>query len=617
MPDHKKAIAEAEGIESAPRRSPAPEASAPLAIPLSAPPASRPQRFLLRAILRHAPGHATIVLSVVAAVACSVLSQYAVKNLVDVLTANQRGAVWGAFMLLAGLIAADNLAWRIGGFVAARSFVAVTGELRRALFNHTLGHSPGFFADRRPGMLTGRISVTGNAVFRLENLMVWNVLPPALAVVLAIVMITSVDPAMGLALLGIALALGAVLAWLAAKGRRLHRDYAEAAASVDGELVDVINNVAVVRAFGAMFRERQRFAEDVGREMRARRASLNYLEGLRSFHAVTTALLTAGMLAWIIDRWLDHAASPGDVVLVTTLGFTVLHGTRDLAIALVEMVQDWARLHEALASLLIPHDMMDAADARALPQARGAVSFADLDFAYPDGRAVLKEVNLTVAPGEKVGLVGRSGSGKTTLLALLQRQYDPARGRVTIDGTDIAALSRQGLAEILSVVSQDVQLFHRSVRENIRYGRPDAGDAEVEAAARAANAHDFIMALPQGYDTLVGERGMKLSGGQRQRLAIARAVLRDAPVLLLDEATSALDSESEAAVQEAIDRLARNRTVIAVAHRLATLRDFDRIVVMAEGRIVDEGSPAALASRPGPYRELLRRQDTARLGRAA
>lgn len=588
-----------------------------LPLPLSAPEHVRPQRFLLRAILSHKLGHATILASVILAVACSVLSQYAVKNLVDVLTSGHRSAVWGAFGLLALLITADNLSWRVGGFVAARSFVAVTGDLRRALFDHMLGHSPGFFADRRPGVLAGRISITGNAVFRLENMTVWNVLPPALAVALAIILIATVDLTMGAALLGIAVGLGAILAWLAARGRPLHRDYAESAASVDGELVDVINNVAVVRAFGATFRERHRFGQDVGREMHARRASLNYLEWLRTFHAVSTAILTGGMLAWVIARWLAHEASPGDVVLVTTLGFTVLHGTRDLAVALVEMVQDWARLHEALASLLIPHDMPDAPDAEHLPEARGAVSFTDLDFAYPDGRVVLRDIGLDVAPGERVGLVGRSGSGKTTLLALLQRQYDPLRGTVTIDGADIAGLTRESLAESLSVVSQDVQLFHRSVRENIRYGRPDANDAEVEAAARAANAHEFISILPDGYDTLVGERGMKLSGGQRQRLAIARAVLRDAPVLLLDEATSALDSESEAVVQEAIDRLARGRTVIAVAHRLSTLKDFDRIVVMADGRIVDEGAPAHLARRPGPYRELLRHQETAPLDQAA
>lgn len=590
---------------------------ASLPLPLSAPPGARPQRFLLRAILRHKSGHVAILAAVVLAIAGSVLSQYAVKYLVDVLTAGNRDAVWGAFGLLAVLTAVDNLSWRVGGFVAARTFVAVTGDLRRALFNHLLGHSPGFFADRRPGVLASRISITGNAVFRLENLMVWNVLPPALAVSLAIVLLATVDLAMGGALAGIAIALGAMLAWLASRGRKLHRHYAEAAASLDGELVDVINNVAVVRAFGATFRERSRFSGHVGHEMHARRESLKYLERLRTLHAVITVVLTGAMLAWVIARWLAHQASPGDVVLVTTLGFTVLHGTRDLAVALVEMVQDWARLHEALASLLVAHDMPEVSATADLPQARGAVTFTDLDFAYPDGRTVLRNVNLHVAPGERIGLVGRSGSGKTTLLALLQRQYDASHGRVAIDGMDVASFTRDGLAGAISVVSQEVQLFHRSVRENIRYGRPDAGDAEVEAAARAANAHDFIMALPDAYETLVGERGMKLSGGQRQRIAIARAVLRDAPVLLLDEATSALDSESEAAVQEAIERLACNRTVIAVAHRLSTLRDFDRIVVMAGGRIVDEGAPRELADRPGPYHALLRRQYAAPLEHAA
>jgi ATP-binding cassette subfamily B protein len=194
------------------------------------------------------------------------------------------------------------------------------------------------------------------------------------------------------------------------------------------------------------------------------------------------------------------------------------------------------------------------------------------------------------------------------LLALLQRQYDPTSGRITIDGVDIAALSRESLASAMSVVSQDVQLFHRSVMENIRYGRPDALDDEVFNAARAAHADEFIQALPEQYHTPVGERGLKLSGGQRQRIAIARAFLRDAPILLLDEATSALDSESEISVHEALDKLARGRTVIAVAHRLSTLKDFDRIAVMDAGSIVDQGPPDELAHRPGPYLDLLRFQ---------
>jgi ATP-binding cassette subfamily B protein len=568
----------------------------------------RPLRFVLQAIARHKLAHFVILLSVLTGVGCSVGSQYAVKNVVDVLSRHDSGAVWGAFLWLAVLIAADNLSWRVGGWMAARSFVAVTGDIRKTLFDHTLGHAPGFFTRSRAGMLAGRISATGNAVFRIESLTVWNVLPPLIAVIGSICMITLVDPLMGVVLIAVSLLLGLVLGKLAVQGRPLHETYATAAASVDGQLVDVINNVGVVRAFGAMQRERKRFAAEVGQEMATRQHSLRYLEKIRIIHAIATAILTACLLAWVLHRWQLGRATPGDVVLVITLGFTVLHGTRDLAVALVEMVQDWARLGEALRALLVPHEMPDQPNAKPLPVPRGAVEYCHVSFSYGDAGPVLHDVNLLVPPGERVGLVGRSGSGKTTMLALLQRQYDVTDGCILIDGTDISTLRRDSLSAAISVVSQDVQLFHRSVMENIRYGKPEATDAEVEAAARAAFADAFIHALPQGYATLVGERGLRLSGGQRQRLAIARAFLRDAPILLLDEATSALDSESEASVHEALHQLAAGRTVIAVAHRLSTLRDFDRIVVMDHGRIVDQGAPEELSHRPGPYLDLLQLQ---------
>ncbi len=580
--------------------------------PTDAPPAKleqRPVRFVLQAVSRHGLAHIVILLSVLTGVGCSVTSQYAVKNVVDVLARHDISGVWMAFVFLAGLIAVDNLSWRVGGWVAARTFVEVTGDIRRFLFDHTLDHSPGFFTTRRAGMLAGRISATGNAVFRIENMTVWNVLPPMTAVLGSVLMIGLVDPVMGGTMIVISVGLGLVLGRLAYLGRDLHQDYAEAAASVDGQLVDVINNVSVVRAFGATLRERQRFASDVGQEMKARRTSLLYLEKIRLVHAFVTAILTACLLFWVLWRWQHGHATPGDVVLVITLGFTVLHGTRDLAVALVEMVQDWARLGEALKALLVPHDMPDAPDARALETPRGKVEFAEVDFSYGETKPVLRDINVTIAAGERVGLVGRSGSGKSTMLALLQRQYDTSHGAVFIDDVDISTLSRDSLVSAISVVSQDVQLFHRSVLENIRYGRPEATDEEVREAASAAYADDFIDALPAGYDTPVGERGLRLSGGQRQRLAIARAFLRDAPILLLDEATSALDSESEASVQQALNRLAAGRTVIAVAHRLSTLRDFDRIIVMQDGRIIDEGSPDELASRAGPYLDLLRQQN--------
>jgi ATP-binding cassette subfamily B protein len=246
--------------------------------------------------------------------------------------------------------------------------------------------------------------------------------------------------------------------------------------------------------------------------------------------------------------------------------------------------------------------------AQTLPTARGAVMFDRVSFAYPQNRPVLKEFRLTVRAGTKLGLVGRSGSGKSTVLSLLQRLQVADRGRILLDGHDIVSLTQESLQEAISVVPQEVMLFHRSLRENLRYGRPDATDDEVLAAAEAANCTDFINELPEGIDTVVGDRGAKLSGGQRQRIAIARAFLRDAPILLLDEATSALDSESEQAVQAALDRLIHGRTVIAVAHRLSTLRNFDRIVVMQSGRIVQDGPPLELETRAGPFADLLRRQ---------
>ncbi len=569
----------------------------------------RPSAFLMRYIRRHAVGHAVVLGSVILAVGCSIASQYSVKHLVDTLTAGRHGPVWTAFLLLAALIAADNMLWRVGGWVASHCFVAVTGDLRRDLFHHLTGHSPSYFADRPPGTLAGRITATGNAIYTVENTFAWNVLPPLLAVAGSIAVMITVSPGMAAALVAVSAVLAYLLSRLAARGRPLHHQYATDAAAVDGELVDVINNMPLVRAFGATLRERQRFGARVEQEMVTRARSLRYLEKLRLFHAAVTAGLTAGLLAWAILLWENGSATSGDVVLVTSLGFTILHGTRDLAVALVDTIQHVARLSEALATLLLPHEMVDANGARTLEAARGRVEFRNVTYSYPaSSQSVLDNFSVTIEAGTRVGLVGRSGSGKSTVLSLLQRQRDVPSGRIIIDGHDIAGLTQESLRNAIGVVPQDVSLFHRSVMENIRYGRPDATDSEVKAAAEAASCRQFIEALPEGYDTEVGDRGVKLSGGQRQRLAIARAFLRNSPILLLDEATSALDSESEAAVQRALNRLMQGRTVIAVAHRLSTLQDFDRILVMQSGKILQDGTPAELECSNGPFRDLLRRQ---------
>jgi ATP-binding cassette subfamily B protein len=571
---------------------------------------ARPIAFLWHQVRRHPWGHATVFLSVLIAVVCAVSVQYGLKNLIDIVAAGPAGSgrVWSAFAFLCALVAADNLLWRVAGWSAAYTFVAVTGDIRRDLFGHLSGHAPSYFAERLPGALASRITATSNAVFTTENTGAWNVLPPCVAVVCSICFIGSVNPTMAGVLVAAAVALGALIFRLARRGTPLHRSFASKAAAVDGELVDVITNMAVVRAFGAMSREQRRIAATIGVEMGARRASLIYLERLRLIHAVITTALISGVVGWGILLWQHGGASVGDLVLITALSFGILHCTRDLAVALVDLTQHIARLEEAIGSLLTDHDLPDRLAARPLRQGAGLVRFEKVRFAYPGRAPVLHELDLIIEPGQRVGLVGYSGAGKSTVLALLQRYYDVSGGRIRIDDQDIRDVTQESLRNAMAIVPQDISLFHRTVLENIRYARPDAPESEVLMAAEMANCRDFIEALPEGFATMVGDRGVKLSGGQRQRLAIARALLKDAPILLLDEATSALDSESERAIQDALDRLMQGRTVIAIAHRLATLKNFDRIIVMDRGRVVDDGPPGLLAARPGPYRELLRKQ---------
>ncbi len=569
-----------------------------------------PIGFLLHYVRRHPWGHAVVLCAVLAAVVASVSTQYGMKRVIDVVSRGPStgNEVWWAFGLLCGLIAVDNLTWRLAGWVAARSFVAVTGDVRSDLFLHLAGHSPSYFAERLPGSLAGRITATSNAAFQTENTTTWNVIPPTVAVCVAIALISSVNPTMALALVCVSSLLATVIFLLARRGTPLHREFAVQAAGVDGQLVDVISNMAVVRAFGATLREHKRINAAIAVEMGARRHSLIYMEKLRLIHALLTALLTAGMLGWGVMMWQAGLASAGDMVLIGSLGFTILHGTRDLAVALVDLTQHVARLEEAIGTLLVPHDLPDQQRAPKLVHGPGAVRFEDVRFSYPGRVPVLNRLNLNILPGQRVGLVGASGAGKSTVLALLQRFYDVQGGHVRIDGQDISAVTQQSLREMVAVVPQDISMFHRSVLENIRYARPEASEADVLAAADVARCRDFIEALPDGFNTMVGDRGVRLSGGQRQRLAIARALLKNAPILLLDEATSALDTESEQAIQQALDILMRGRTVVAIAHRLSTLRNFDRIVVMEAGTVIDDGAPDELANRPGPYRELLRAQ---------
>src|SRR5260221_1842225 len=378
----------------------------------------RPLAFLARYVRRRPVAHAAIATAVVGVGACSVGAQYGVKVLVDPLAGgiyvgtHARDA-WLGFLLLATLIAGDNLLWGVASWIASYTFVAVTGDLRRDLFRHLTGHAPSYFAERMPGTLTSRITATSNAVFTLENMSVWNVLPPCVATVVAIAFVVTVSVPMAAALMVLAGILVLAMFRLAASGRPLHHEFADRAAAVDGEMGDIVGNMPLVWSFCGLGREHRRLEATIDREIMARLRSLLYLEKLRLFHAAVTVVLTIALLAWAIVLWQNGAASTGDVVLVCTLGLSILHATRDLAVALVDVTQHLARLSEALTTLLIQHRLRDHPRATSLVRPGATVAFENIAFCYPDGRRVFTDFSLQIEPGQRVGLVGRGATERS------------------------------------------------------------------------------------------------------------------------------------------------------------------------------------------------------------
>jgi ATP-binding cassette subfamily B protein len=379
---------------------------------------------------------------------------------------------------------------------------------------------------------------------------------------------------------------------------------------VGGTLADALTCNAVVKSFGAEAREDARLARVISRwRTRVRRTWLRY--NYTAAAQLTVLLCLRGsVIGGALLLWMAGRASPGGVTYVLTSYYIIHAYLRDVGMHINNLQRSVNDMEELVAIHDEAIGIADVADARPIDIEGGRIVFSDVTFHYGTHRAPLYDgLSVDIRAGERVGLVGRSGSGKTTFVKLVQRLYDVSGGKILIDGQDIAHATQHSLRSQIAIVQQDPILFHRSLAENIAYGRPGASMAAIEQAARLANAHEFILRLPKGYGTLVGERGVKLSGGERQRVALARAFLADAPVLILDEATSSLDSESEALIQQAMERLMKGRTSIVIAHRLSTVRSLDRILVFDRGEIVEQGTHASLVKRTGGiYRGLFERQ---------
>ncbi|MFC3608013.1 ABC transporter ATP-binding protein [Stutzerimonas tarimensis] len=548
-----------------------------------------------------------LLILIIAAASCAVAVQYGMKLLVDAMS-GEPGAVnvWLPLWLFLGLIVAENIFWRLGGWLGCRTVIASCVDIRVDLFRYLTGHPMRYFNEHFAGSLGNRISAVGGSAGAIYGGLAWKILPPVVDFIGAVVVLLLVDMRMALALVGFVVLVALMITGFGIRGRHKHQRFAAQSARVGGELVDAVSNVWTIKAFSARDRESERLAREIGYEARAQRRSWMYLEKARVLHDICLAVMAGGMLVWAILLWQRGAVTAGDVVLVSALTFRILHGSRDLALALVDATQQIGAIADTLDIINQPHALEDAQDPLRL--ASGHIQFDGMRYGYAGRSPIFDGFDLDIPAGQKVGIVGASGAGKSTLISLVQRLDDVQAGRILIDGQDICRVSQDSLRERIAVVPQETALFNRSIRENIRYGRPQASDAEVEQAARHAFCHGFISELPEGYDTLVGERGVMLSGGQRQRLGIARAFLKDAPILILDEATSALDTESEAEIQAALNKLVQGRTVLAVAHRLSTLSTFDRILVLQHGRIVEDGAPYELRQRKGAFDALWRMQ---------
>ena len=395
--------------------------------------------------------------------------------------------------------------------------------------------------------------------------------------------------------------------------RRRSEELAHERANLTGRVVDAYSNIQTVKLFARLAREDDEARDAIVTHTAAFHRQTRLITTLNLFVMAGNNVLIATVGALSIWLWSRGGLSLGDIAVALSLSVRVATMSGWVMWTAMGIFDGVGQVQEAMRSFAKPRVVDDAPGAPALIAPRGEIRFENVSFHYGKGGGVIEDLSLTVAPGEKVGLVGRSGAGKSTLVNLLLRFHDVERGRILIDGQDIARVTQESLRRRIGMVTQDTSLLHRSIAENILYGRPDASREETIAAARAAHADAFVADLtdPQGrrgYDTLVGERGVKLSGGQRQRIAIARVMLKDAPILLLDEATSALDSEIEQAIQENLTTLMSGKTVIAIAHRLSTIAAMDRIVVLDGGRIVESGGHRELIAREGLYASLWARQ---------
>ncbi len=546
--------------------------------------------------------------------ACGILLPYAIKQIMDGVTRAQEQSlpVWdvvsGPFWLFAGLNFGIVLFSRASGTLLVIFGPELRRRIRRELFAYLQHHSQRYFMSNFAGSIANRIAEVSMSVAHTIWTVLFDFWPLIIAFAVSLILLGQVNLELA-TVLGIWTTLYVAISYvLAVRCRRYARAYAAARSVVSGKIVDSVSNIMNAKLFARREHERAYLDSYLNHEVKRARETFWFMEWIRWFQFIAAMLLMLGIIGYALKVWSEAGMTAGEFAMAASLALLLIEQARGLSRRFLDFFEYIGNINDGVMMIVRPHEVVDQLDALALSVTRGEIRFENVDFAYTSDRPVFEKLNLTIAAGERVGFVGYSGSGKSTLVNLTLRLFEPQGGSIRIDGQDIQDISQESLRESIAMIPQDPMLFHRTLMENIRYGRLDASDQEVIAAAGRAHADEFISETEDGYDSLVGERGVKLSGGQRQRIALARAMLKQAPIVLLDEATSALDSVTERKIQDSLETLMAGRTVVVIAHRLSTLSHLDRIVVFHQGRIVEEGDHDTLLAAEGHYAEMWRMQ---------
>ena len=577
-------------------------------------PPKRPWGFVWHYLSLYPGWYWSIALLQIGAAMTATLMPYAIGRITGAVSEGVWDNVdlWQASLpalgLLFGLAVAQMLFAR--GATLCMIMVRPQQKIRiiRELFAYLQQHSPRYFSEHFAGSLAHRISEGSIGLLEITWSLVVEMLPILVVLITSLVLLTLASPWLGLGLL---LWVGAY-SWLAfvlsRKAQVLASSHAQARSVTTGKIVDAVGNFSSIRLFARQGFELDYLTRYQNEEKQAAQRSFFYQEKIRLLQDSLSVVLRVGLVVLALYLWHVGKIDVGQLVMVATLGLMIVAQCSFLSMQFMHFFEFIGNIENSINTLLQPHEMPDRDNAVPARIEKGSIHFRDVSFGYTPDKSIFKHFTLDIRAGQRVGIVGFSGSGKSTLLSLLLRSYDPQSGTIEVDGLDIQGMTQQSLHTHIALIPQEPGLFHRSLRENIGYGDVNASDAQIILAAKRAHAHAFITQMPEGYEALIGERGVKLSGGQRQRIAIARALLKNAPIMVLDEATASLDSETESLIQGSLDDIMADKTVLVVAHRLSTIAHLDRIVVLDKGQIVEDGSHSQLLERRGLYYRLWQRQ---------